>query len=196
MSSSLAITQTMSDDKLVGLAKAGDRRAYERLVERHSPVVHRVAARIVGRTDSDDVAQDAFVRAYYRLHQYHGEGAFRAWLLQVTKSVALNALRKRHPDPTDGIEALAGEDSRAPGLPATTLEEKERRERLELKVTRLSESHRTVLILRDIEGFSYDEIAEITETPIGSVKGRLHRARSEMIDLLRRNTYDWELPDD
>ena len=190
-------TASIDDTKLVSLARAGDRRAYERLVEEHSAVVHRVAARIVGPGDADDVAQDTFVRAFYRLSQYRGDGSFRAWLLQVTRSVALNSLRVRTPEPTDGMDDLAGEDgSSGSSHPAATLEQKERRERLELKVTRLTESHRTVLVLRDIEGFSYDEIAKITETPIGSVKGRLHRARAEMIDLLRRNTYDWDLPDD
>ena len=59
----------------------------------------------------------------------------------------------------------------------------------------LATPHRVVLVLRDIEGLTYEDIAAVTETPLGSVKGRLHRARGEMIDLLRRNTYDWELPE-
>ena len=58
----------------------------------------------------------------------------------------------------------------------------------------LSPQQRAILVLRDLEGLSYDEIAEVTDTPVGSVKGRIHRARSELIDLLRNNTYDWELP--
>ena len=184
---------------LVKRARSGDRRAYEALVERHRAVVFRVAARIVGAAEADDVAQDSFVRAYYRLDQYNGTGPFRSWLLQVTRSVALNSLRKRRPEPTDKIAELAGRDGEGEWQerrPAGLLESKERRERLELKVGSLSDNHRTVLVLRDIEGFAYDEIAEITETPIGSVKGRLHRARAEMIDLLRSNTYDWELPDE
>lgn len=194
---SLIATPTHTDDsRLVALALAGDRPAYERLVERHSAVVHRVAARIVGHSEADDVSQDSFVRAYYRLDQFRGDGSFRSWLLQVTRSVALNALRKHHRDPTDGIEDLTETDGGEVGRPASMLEDKERRERLEFKVTRLTEAHRMVLVLRDIEGFSYEEIAAITETPIGSVKGRLHRARGEMVDLLRRNTYDWELPDE
>jgi len=79
--------------------------------------------------------------------------------------------------------------------PAERLEGRERQQRLESKVRSLSPAHRAVLVLRDIEGLTYEEIAEVTETPLGSVKGRLHRARGELIDILRRNTYDWELPE-
>ncbi len=79
--------------------------------------------------------------------------------------------------------------------PAKLLEERERRERLELKLTELPDEHRAVLVLRDLEGLSYEEIAAVTESPLGSVKGRLHRARNEMIEILRRNSYDWELPE-
>lgn len=186
-----------TDQQLVDRARAGDRRAYEALVERHSAVVHRVAARIVGADEADDIAQDSFVRAYYRLEQYHGGGPFRSWLLQVTRSVALNSLRKRRPEPVEGVGDLESEDAREiDRRPASLLESKERRERLELKFGALKDNHRTVLVLRDVEGFAYDEIAAITDTPIGSVKGRLHRARAELIDLLRKNTYDWELPDE
>ena len=67
--------------------------------------------------------------------------------------------------------------------------------RLEAKIRLLKVEHRAVLVLRDVEGLSYEEVGEATETPLGSVKGRLHRARRELIDLLRRNTYDWELPE-
>lgn len=185
----------LPDDLLVRRSRAGNSRAYDQLVLRHREVVYRVAARIVGSDEADDVCQDSFVRAYYRLEQYRSEGSFRAWLLQVTRSVALNTLRRRIPEPTDEVE-LEGDDGGGPQRPAAELESKERRERLEGKFGMLSENHRTVLVLRDLEGFSYDEIAAITSTPLGSVKGRLHRARAEMIELLRANTYDWELPDE
>ncbi len=74
------------------------------------------------------------------------------------------------------------------------LEVNERRDRLGAKLRLMRPSHRVVLVLRDLEGLSYEEIAEATETPLGSVKGRLHRARLELIEILRANTYDWELP--
>ena len=82
--------------------------------------------------------------------------------------------------------------------PAEQLEERERRERrerLQEKLTLLRPEHRAVLALRDLEGFSYEEIAEVTESPLGSVKGRLHRPRGELIGILHANTYDWELPE-
>ena len=70
----------------------------------------------------------------------------------------------------------------------------ERLRRLDVKLKALSPPHRTVLVLRDIEGLSYEEIATVADMPLGSVKARLHRARAEFIDTLRHNTYDWELP--
>ncbi len=79
--------------------------------------------------------------------------------------------------------------------PASRLEDRERRERLRSKLALLRDSHRSVLVLRDLEGLSYQEIAELTDTPLGSVKGRLFRARAELVELLRNNTYDWELPE-
>lgn len=182
-----------SDSELVRRVRSGDRHAYDRLVTTHRAVVFRVAARIVGADEADDVTQDSFVRAYYRLDQYHGDGPFRSWILQITRSVALNSLRKRRPDPTDEIPEVS-DDSTTARRPWSTLEQKEQRERLEAKVLTLDPRHRAVLVLRDIEGLSYEEVATITETPIGSVKGRLHRARAEMIALLRDNSYDWELP--
>ena len=65
---------------------------------------------------------------------------------------------------------------------------------MERKLHGLSAQHRAVLVLRDIEGMTYEEIADITDSPLGTVKGRLHRARSEFIEMLRTNSYDWELP--
>lgn len=185
-----------ADLELVRRTRGGDLRAFEEIVERHRDVVYRVAARIVGARDAEDVSQDAFLRAFHRLGSFRGEGSFRAWLLQITHHAAVNALaRRRDVADTEAVEASEELDVHATRMPAERLEERERRERLELKLTGLSPAHRAVLVLRDLEGFSYDEIAGITEVPLGTVKGRLHRARGELIELLRTNTYDWELPE-
>jgi RNA polymerase sigma-70 factor, ECF subfamily len=184
-----------ADRELVDRALAGDLSAFETLVERYRDVVFRVAARIVGRDEAEDVSQDAFLRAFHRLSDFRGDAPFRVWLLRITRNAALNYQARRRAEPVEAVETLIGSK---PGgverMPAERLEGRERRERLERKVRRLSPTHRVVLILRDIEGLTYEEIADVTDTPLGSVKGRLHRARGELIEMLRRNTYDWELP--
>ncbi len=181
-----------SDDDLVRRTLGGDLAAFEELVGRHGQVVRRVAARIVGPEEADDVSQDALLRAFHRLPRYRGEGAFRSWLLQIAHNTALDALRRR-PDPGEDDAVLAEQPS-PERMPADRLQQRERIERLEGKLALLRPEHRAVLVLRDVEGLSYAEVAEVTDMPLGSVKGRLHRARSELIDLLRKNTYDWELP--
>lgn len=187
------VSPTLPDDStLARRATAGDTGAFEHLVTRHGPVAHRVALRIVGPDEADDVTQDAFLRAYHRLGQFRGDRPFRAWLLRIVHNAALDAQARRRPDAVDPQEHDET-DVRARG-PAAALEDRERRDRLAFKLTELRDEHRTVLVLRDLEGMPYDEIAAVTEAPIGSVKGRLHRARKEMIELLRNNTYDWELP--
>lgn len=191
-----AIAATDTDTDLVARTTAGDLDAFAELVERHRAVVFRVAARIVGPHEAEDVSQDAFLRAFNRLSRFRGEGPFRSWLLQIAHNTALNALARRRPDPVDPTEEM-GENptTEADRIPALRLEERERRERLAVKLRALRPEHRAVLVLRDLEGLPYEEIAQVTDSPLGSVKGRLHRARGELIELLRRNTYDWELPE-
>jgi RNA polymerase sigma-70 factor (ECF subfamily) len=181
------------DRELVDRTLAGEIAAFETLVERHRAVVYRVAARTVGSADAEDVSQDAFLRAYHRLGSFRGEAPFRAWLLRIAHNAALNQQARRTPEPVDPLTV----EGRSEGgrTPAERLEDRERRKRLETKVRLLSPAHRMVLILRDIEGLSYEEIAQVSETPLGSVKARIHRARGELIEILRRNTYDWELPE-
>lgn len=195
MTAAAARESTLSDEALVRLAVSGDLEAFESLVRRHRAVVLRVVARIAGTNEAEDLAQDAFLRAFHRLPQYRGESPFRAWLLRIAHNTALNAAARRRP--VDSLDDEESDDASVPNgerPPAEALEVNERRDRLALKLREIPPAHRAVLVLRDLEGLSYEEIAEITEAPLGSVKGRLHRARRELIDAMRRNTYDWELP--
>jgi RNA polymerase sigma-70 factor, ECF subfamily len=185
------------DQPLVRAALAGDLRAFEWLVERHRAVVFRVIARLVDDdAEAEDLTQDTFLRAFHRLERYRGDAPFRSWLLRIAHNTAVTYVTQSgrvaaHPVDVAGEEAAGAVEA---GSPADQLERRERRQRLDKKLKGLGRAHRTVLVLRDIEGLSYEEIARITESPVGSVKGRLHRARSEFIDVLRHNTYDWELP--
>ena len=182
------------DAALAERAAAGDLDAFEQLVSRHQAVVARVAWRLVGSDDAEDVSQDAFLRAFHRLPTFRGQSTFRSWLLRIAHNAALDHLRRRRPDPVDPSALESSQQPEEPRPPAERLEVRERIERLERKLRGLAPAHRTVLVLRDVEGLSYEEIAGVTDWPLGSVKGRLHRARREFIDMLRANTYDWELP--
>ncbi len=185
------------DEHLVQRTLDGDLGSFEDLVERHRDVVFRVAARIVGHHNADDVAQDSFLKAFHRLSRFRGESSFRTWLLTITHNTALSALARpsaepqADPTPDDGDTSSTQAGERTP---ADRLEDSERRDRLTEKLRLLPPAHRAVLVLRDIEGFSYEEIAQVTESPVGSVKGRLFRARGELIEILRSNSYDWQLP--
>jgi RNA polymerase sigma-70 factor, ECF subfamily len=184
------------DGGLVERARQGDLRAFGTLVERHGAVVYRVAARVVGPDEAQDVSQDAFLRAFHRLPSFRGRGPFRAWLLQIAHNAALNALARR-PKPVEyaeGEEAEPAQHAPADREPAALLERRERSQRLENKLRALRPAYRSLLVLRDLEGLSYHEIADVLDVPVGTVKGRLHRARGELIQALRNNTYDWELP--
>jgi RNA polymerase sigma-70 factor (ECF subfamily) len=187
------LSHELDDIELVRRSTRGDLSAFEQLVDRHRPVVVRVAARIVGSEDAEDVSQDAFLRAFHRLDRFRGDAPFRAWLLRIAHNAALDHLARRRPEPVDPQQFDVSEPS-ASRPPAERLELRERIDRLERKLRGLSAEHRTVLVLRDAEGMSYEEIADMTDSPRGTVKGRLHRARREFVEMLRANSYDWELP--
>lgn len=184
-----------SDTDLIERTLRGELSAFEQLVERHRGIVFRTAARIVGRDEAEDVTQDVFLRAFHRLQQYRGTAAFRTWLLQITQNAAFDTLSRARRQPTDAESEPPDIPDRDPfRQPAAALERRERQQRLESKLELLRPEYRSLLVLRDLEGFSYTEIAAVLRMPLGSVKGRLHRARDELIDLLRNNTFDWELP--
>ena len=185
--------EAIDDAELVRRTTRGELSAFEQLVDRHRPVVMRVAARIAGSDEAEDVSQDAFLRAFHRLEHFRGDAPFRSWLLRIAHNAALDHIARRRAEPVDP-EMLDESEPSTARPPADRLEVRERIERLERKLRGLSPQHRVVLVLRDAEGLSYEEIADITDTPLGSVKGRLHRARREFIDMLRANSYDWELP--
>jgi RNA polymerase sigma-70 factor (ECF subfamily) len=192
----MVTTTTKTDEALVEQTLRGELGAFETLVTRHRDVVFRVAARIVGPDEAADVSQDAFLRAFHRVSDFKGDAPFRVWLLQITHNAAINAVTRRRPQPVDAQREL--EDDTDPSdserLPVESLERREQAQRMQLKLGSLRPTYRSLLVLRDLEGLPYDEIAELLEMPVGSVKGRLHRARGELIELLRNNTYDWDLP--
>jgi RNA polymerase sigma-70 factor (ECF subfamily) len=185
--------------ELVARARSGDREAFDGLVETYAPQVFNIALRITGsREEAEDCVQEAFLRAFSALRKFRGEAAFSTWLYRVTVNVANDAARRLSGRPLAASElAGAASDEDAPDLerlgrptqtgtpgPEEALVERQRREVVLAAVRRLPEHHRTVVVLYDIQGLSYDEIARITGTRVGTVKSRLNRARIALKDLL------------
>lgn len=179
------------EDRLVIAAQGGDIDAFNRLVRLHERQVYNVALRMVGQADAaEDVTQDTFLLAYRSLHQFRG-GLFRAWLLRIATNRCYDELRRRQRRPADSFEELAFEPRPQWSTLAAKEDPEERSERLELAralaqaLGRLPEDQRLVVVLSDVQGYSYDEIAAITGISLGTVKSRLSRGRGRLRDVLR-----------
>ncbi len=184
---------------LVARARQGDREAFDGLVELYTPQIYNLALRITGsREEAEDCAQEAFLRAFSALRGFRGEAAFSTWLYRVAVNVSNDAAKRRARQPLSASE-LAGSDSEddppelgdlaRPDTPPANAPEQavlqQQRRRVVLQAIRaLPEKHRTVIILHDIQDLSYDQIALVTKTRVGTVKSRLNRARLALKDLL------------
>ena len=173
--------ECLSDSELVQATKNGDRDAFRILVERHQRKVFAVALGILRNPeDARDACQDAFLRAYRRLSGFEEGAAFYTWLYRIVVNTCLDELRKRRPGRTDLDESLpSGEPS-----PSERAATRELRSHIADALDELSVAHRTVLVLREIEGLSYDEIASVVGCPTGTVMSRLFHARRRMQALL------------
>ncbi len=183
------------DLELVERARGGDPEAFRELVVRHQRRVYAVALGIVKDRDlAWDVSQDAFVRVHQHLSEFRDEASFSTWIHRITARVAIDVLRKERPsrrnDVADVPEPVLREA--APGVLATALgtdpqETVLRRElsgRLTEALGQLPDLHRTVLVLREMDGLSYEELAERIGVPKGTVMSRLFHARKKMQALL------------
>ena len=169
----------MSDVQLIAAARKGDRRAMAALYTAHSGRVYSVVRRMVGDDHlAEDVSQDAWLRAFEKLHQFRGESSFGTWMHRLAVNASLNRLRRqsRRPD----VEAAADRHPDPPPTDETVLNQKILGQALD----RLSPGYRTVLVLHDVEGLTHEEIAERTGVAVGTSKSQLHKARARMRDML------------
>jgi RNA polymerase sigma-70 factor (ECF subfamily) len=185
---------TDEDRRLVDRARTGDVRAFEALVRRYERWVFTVALRMVGdRGDAEDIAQEVFLKAYRGLQGFRGGSRFSTWLYAIASHHCLNHLASRDfrarraeqtgtsADGHGGVlpSALDRVADASPG-PDAVLERRELRRAIQDELLQLTEDHRIVLILRDIQGMSYDDIAATLGVQLGTVRSRLHRARMEL----------------
>lgn len=178
-----------SDLLLVQRAVAGDQRAFELLVIKYQRRVARLVARMVRDSDLvDDVVQETFIRAYRALHQFRGDAQFYTWLYRIAVNTAKKALVDLRRNPVMNESALRGRDeddetSRVENelssdeTPETVLAAKEIGAAVNAAMEALPEDLRHAVTLREIEGLSYEDIAEVMNCPIGTVRSRIFRAR-------------------
>ena len=178
-----------SDAELVQQALAGSQAAYHALVARYAtPAVNLVARMVRDRALAEDLAQDAFARAFDRLATYDQQHRFASWFFQILHNVTIDHLRRKRP-PTvslDEMEAAGhpGFAADAPGAPDAQAEQADLARALDAALTRLRAEYREAVVLRYREDLSVQEIAGIMGVPVGTVKTHLHRARKELASIL------------
>jgi len=186
------------DYEIILSCRRGDDEAFGVLVERHQKKMLNMALRMTGDYDEAcEIVQEAFLAAYRAIRKFRGEAKFSTWLYGIVVNVSKTRMKQTAQrrqktvsidDPADGPgECLAGRESSA----LEALEKKEIQAKVQDCINTLDEEHREVLVLRDIQGFSYDEIADILNVPEGTIKSRLFRARDAMKNCLKKNL--WEL---
>ncbi len=179
------------EQALVAAAQRGNLPAFNQIILHYQGLAYNVAYRILDDSDAaSDATQDGFIKAYRRLGQYRG-GSFKAWLLRIITNTCYDALRAQRRRPTDSLESEEDEDSDHDvrlldhaERPDAYVMRQELAEAIQAAIQKLPADQRVTLILSDIEGLDYQEIADATQTALGTVKSRLSRARARLRDLL------------
>ncbi|MCZ2342292.1 MAG: sigma-70 family RNA polymerase sigma factor [Bacteroidales bacterium] len=184
------------DDRLIiDAVLQGRTEAYGKLVLQYQDRLYNAILRVVDhRDDAADVVQEAFINAYQSLASFKGDSGFYTWLYRIAFNSAISLKRRKwsfvsldafHRDGNEG--SLEPADSSLDSQPGSALERSEEEFALQRALHRLSPEHRTVLVLNDIEGMKYEEIAKIVNVPVGTIRSRIHRARLELRELLMRD---------
>jgi RNA polymerase sigma-70 factor, ECF subfamily len=193
-------TQGLSAEEalFVSRLQANEDAAYDELVRTYSASIFHVAYRMLGDSaEASDVVQEIFLKVFRNIGGFKGEAALRTWIFKIAFSEILNRLRwwKRRyrfatisiDDQPNGNGAGQGYGVPSPGpSPEQALQSKEQETAIQQALGRLSKDHRSIIVLRDIEGFSYNEIADVLGVSIGTVKSRLARARGDLKKSLMR----------
>ena len=185
----------MTEQELVQSAQSGDQAAFGRLVEQNQGKIYSLCYRMTGNPDdAADLTQEAFLNAWRGLSKFSGQSAFSTWLYRLASNACIDFLRreKRRGALSMTLEDEEDEDHQADlpderWSPERELERKEAHEALQRGLTSLSPEHRQVLLLREIQGLSYTEIAQCLGLEEGTVKSRIARARISLKDYLQKS---------
>jgi RNA polymerase sigma-70 factor (ECF subfamily) len=181
------------DEALVGWAQKGDTEAFEELVHRHRDKIYARAMMMMRNEDEAlDLSQEAWVKAWQRLHQFQGDSSFATWMTRIVINLCLDQIRRQKKMRAESIEQIeeeaGGVERQMPVEhvnPIEGLEKEELRKRIDEAMAKLTEAHRTVLVLHEFQGMEYKEIARKVGISIGTVMSRLFYARRRMASLLQ-----------
>ena len=188
------MTSTESDQELVDRAKNGDLKAFDLLVLKYQRRVFRLISRVIkNNSEVEDVAQECFIKAFRAIHQFRGDSAFYTWLYRIAVNTAKNYLFSKGKRPIALSELKKSEDSDSfDMLDAVSNENPEGNmaglqiaEAVNKAVKKLPDELSTAVVLREMDGLSYEEIAEVMNCPIGTVRSRIFRAREAIAQELR-----------
>jgi len=179
------------EEKLIERAAGGDGAAFSELMSKHEKRMYAVALRIcVNREDAQDCLQDAMVRIYRSISSFKGQSSFGTWVYRITMNTCLDELRRRKSRQAVSLDNLV-ESGFSPSDNVNTPEKQavssEQRRVLDRAIASLPEDMRSAIVLRDIQGFSYEEIAEAHGANIGTIKSRISRGREKLRQILREN---------
>lgn len=180
------------DQNLIKRTLSGDTDAFDQLVLKHQDRLYRTLVHMLGSVhDARDVTQDAFLLAYQKLDTFRQEASFYSWLFRIAYHAAISRRRKNRQihQSLEGRREQTGIDlpDRSPASdPTEHLNREEQQELVRTALNQLPPDYRDVLTLKELEGFSYDEIASILGCPIGTVRSRIHRGREELREKLSR----------
>ena len=188
--------QALGDQEVVAMAKAGKEAAYRELLRRYERPVFSLIFRMVrDRSLAEDLAQETFVKVLNALASYRPEYKFSSWIFKIANNAAIDQLRRRELDTLsldgspdartpDEVEATALQATDRAESPLEELESRETGAAIEQAIGRLRPEYRTCILLRHVEGRSYEEIADVMDLPLGTVKTYIHRARLELREYL------------
>jgi len=176
------------DARLIDDALAGDSGAFGELVQKYQARLYNTLVHLVGRREeAEDVAQEAFVQAYLKLDTFQQNSAFYTWLYRIAFNTAISRGRRKRPEVSvDQTRVLTGREPTDGGeAPHDRIEREESIRQVHQALAELSDEHRAILVLRELEGNCYETIADILDLPVGTVRSRLHRARAQLKDVLQ-----------
>ncbi len=186
----------MTDQEIVALAREGREAAYRELIRRYERPVFSLILRMVrDRQLAEDLAQETFIKALNAIATYRPEFKFSSWIFKIANNAAIDQLRRREVDTlsidgapnatsADDIEATALQVGDKGETPLAELEARELGTHIERAISRLRPEYRSCIMLRHVEGLAYEEIAQLLDLPLGTVKTYIHRARHELRDML------------